>query len=66
MAASVAVVQGRAEFQYVRAGKNRISPSGSVPAASLPTVMGKSREESQRDADESVRTAMYLSCWGPS
>ncbi|KAG1347176.1 hypothetical protein COCNU_06G010050 [Cocos nucifera] len=70
MAASVAVVKGQTDRGTEwNAGKDWLAPAGLVQ----PNGLGISRfssdgsaEERRKQADDSLRKAMYISCWGPS
>ncbi|KAE8075846.1 hypothetical protein FH972_014536 [Carpinus fangiana] len=39
---------------------NNLSPSASA------MVLSKAREQKVKQSEESLRTVMYLSCWGPN
>ncbi|KAK8942582.1 hypothetical protein KSP39_PZI009303 [Platanthera zijinensis] len=79
MATSVAVVgighadQGAkwtAGLASMRLGKEGLAVAGVIPAALFASEQSRSgdfrREEGRGHAEDSVRKAMYLSCWGPS
>lgn len=63
MAASVAVVRDHGDHgaKSLRSAKSLI-PAGLVPA----TALGVNRDVNRVQAEDSVRQAMYISCWGPS
>lgn len=72
MAASAAVVQGQTHTDRStrwNAGKDRVDPAGIVPTTwfGMGRLLGDgSGEERRKQADDSFRKAMYMSCWGPS
>lgn len=69
MAASVAVVRDHKDCGALRSAKSRLLPAGLVPAAAYGAnrvLGGETREQNRVQADDSVRQAMYISCWGPS
>lgn len=79
MATSVAVVGGgHAEYgakwsagiDSMKLEKERLVAAGVIPAAwfvaDRSRGSGGLREEGRAQAEDSVRKAMYLSCWGPS
>ncbi|KAI3940759.1 hypothetical protein MKW98_030078 [Papaver atlanticum] len=62
----------RSVHQYT---KNRVkssisqATSSSVPASSVipdQIMMKQQRDHEMKQSDESLRTVMYLSCWGPN
>ncbi|RWV77294.1 hypothetical protein GW17_00061896, partial [Ensete ventricosum] len=68
MAASVAVVQGHADLGIKSSGHLGTVPTAAA-AAGLGVVRGlggAGNEERRKQAEDSFRKAMYLSCWGPS
>lgn len=71
MAASVAVVQGHTHGD--RGTRWTASKGGATPPGLVPTTgfgSGRSQlgdgSERRKQADDSLHTAMYISCWGPS
>ena len=71
MAASVAVVRDHTDCgaKSLWSAKSRLLPAGAVPAAAfgLNRVLGgETRDQNRAQADDSVRQAMFISCWGPS
>ncbi|KAI3967086.1 hypothetical protein MKW92_050254 [Papaver armeniacum] len=62
----------RSIHQYT---KNRVkssisqATSSSIPASSVipdQIMMNQQRDQEMKQSDESLRTVMYLSCWGPN
>ncbi|XP_062152462.1 uncharacterized protein LOC133861868 [Alnus glutinosa] len=43
-----------------------MSQAKSLSPSTSAMVMSKAREEKLRRSEESLRTVMYLSCWGPN
>ncbi|URE27360.1 Wound-induced protein [Musa troglodytarum] len=70
MAASVAVVQGHANQGIKSSGHlATVAVAAAAAAAGLGVFRGlggAGNEERRKQADDSFRKAMYLSCWGPS
>ena len=79
MAASVAVVgsshadhgaKWKAGVSSLRLGKEHLAAAGVIPASYFTAYRslscGGRREEAKAQAEDSVKKAMYLSCWGPS
>lgn len=51
----------------VQRNKDRLGSAGLMAqAASLGLARSVTGDESRRQADDSVRQAMYLTCWNPS
>ncbi|KAG0497114.1 hypothetical protein HPP92_001805 [Vanilla planifolia] len=74
VAASVAVVGGahadngakwNAGIATMRLGRERLADAGVLPA-SVFCAFVRSRSGGVLHEEDSVRRAMYLSCWGPS
>ncbi|KAL0911256.1 hypothetical protein M5K25_019383 [Dendrobium thyrsiflorum] len=79
MATSVAVLGGghvehgakwRAWIDSIKLGKKQLAAAGVIPAAWFAADRSRGdgglREEGRAQAEDSLRKAMYLSCWGPS
>ncbi|KAL0911254.1 hypothetical protein M5K25_019381 [Dendrobium thyrsiflorum] len=79
MATSVAVLGGGhaeqgakwcARIDSIKLGKKQLAAAGVIPAAWLAADRSRGncglREEGRAQAEDSLRKAMYLSCWGPS
>ncbi|XP_044503689.1 uncharacterized protein LOC123224176 [Mangifera indica] len=80
VAASVAAVealkdQGFCRWNYTirslnQRAKNNIRPfsqsSKKLSSSSTAVVSSKIREQIAKSSEESLRTVMYLSCWGPN
>lgn len=68
MAASVVANREKASLAgSVQRNKDRLGSAGLMAqAASLGLARAVSGDENRRQADESVRQAMYLTCWNPS
>ena len=71
IAASVAVVRDHTDCgaKSLQSAKSRLLPAGVVPAAAFVVsrvLGGEARDRDRVQTDDSVRQAMFISCWGPS
>jgi len=64
VAASVGVI--RSAQQNAKNHLRSMSQAKNLSPSTSAMVMGKAREEKLRRSEESLRTVMYLSCWGPN
>ncbi|OAY54972.1 uncharacterized protein LOC122723236 [Manihot esculenta] len=76
VAASIGVVealkdQGLCRWNYAlrslqQHAKNNIRSYSQQPKKLLPALPKKLRDDKLKQSEESLRTVMYLSCWGPN
>ena len=56
----------RSAQQHAKNHVRSFSQAKNLPSYSSAVVAGKFNEEKAKQSEESLRTVMYLSCWGPN
>ncbi|XP_019436065.1 PREDICTED: uncharacterized protein LOC109342553 [Lupinus angustifolius] len=56
----------RCAHQHLKNHVRSFSQTKNIPSTSSTLVSRKLKEEKAKQKEESLRTVMYLSCWGPN